>query len=113
VGCGCLGAWLSPKQRDQFDAFWYFDVVGSATGKKYRIHFGGGRPTCRKLAKMGCEGEAGASYPQPVWCRGDVMFAQKIALKTNAYPKWPSASAGIFGARKNILAPVGSYTRLG
>jgi hypothetical protein len=107
-----LRAWLSPKQRDQFDSFWYFDVVGSATGKKYRIHFG----VSANVQEIGEDG-----LPRRGWCfvpaaclvPGDVMLAQKIALETNAYPKWPSASAGIFGARKNILAPVGSYTRLG
>jgi hypothetical protein len=39
-GLRLLRAWLSPKQRDHFDAFRYFDVTGSATGQKYRIHFG-------------------------------------------------------------------------
>ena len=102
-----LRAWLSPKQRDQFDSFWYFDVVGSATGKKYRIHFGG--PTCRKLAKMGCQGEASASYPR-LFDAGLTSCLRKRSLwKQTRTP----ASAGIFGARKNILTLVGSYTRLG
>jgi len=82
VGCGCLGAWLSPKQRDQFDAFCYFDVVGSATGKKYRIHFG----VSANVQEIGEDG-----LPRRGWCfvpaaclvPGDVMRAQKIALETN------------------------------
>jgi len=98
---------LSPKQRDQFDAFWYFDVVGSATGKKYRIHFGG--PTCRKLAKMAAKARL-VLRTRSLFGAGPTSCLRKRSLwKQTRTP----ASAGIFGARKNILTLVGSYTRLG
>jgi hypothetical protein len=32
-----LRSWLSPKQREQYDAEACFEVVGSDTGKRYRI----------------------------------------------------------------------------
>jgi len=35
-----LRAWLSPSQFEQFDAEGHFDVIGSATGRKYRIQYG-------------------------------------------------------------------------
>ena len=31
---------LSPRQRDQYRAFGYFDVTGSDTGRRYRIFHG-------------------------------------------------------------------------
>lgn len=81
-GLRLLRAWLSPGQRDQFDAFRYFDAVGSATGKKYRIHFG----VSTNVHEIGEDG-----VPKRGWCfapatglvPGDVMLAQKIALETN------------------------------
>jgi hypothetical protein len=39
-GLRLLRAWLSPAQFEQFDAKGYFDVIGSATGSKYRIQSG-------------------------------------------------------------------------
>ena len=35
-----LAEWLSPAQRAQFEQHRYFDVVGSDTGRTYRIHYG-------------------------------------------------------------------------
>ena len=35
-----LKGWLSPKQRACYDRFRYFDVIGSDTGTRYRIHYG-------------------------------------------------------------------------
>ena len=67
-----LRAWLSPKQRDQFDAFRYFDVTGSATGQKYRIHFG----VSGNVQEIGEDGAPAAPLVP-----GDVMLAQKIAYK--------------------------------
>ena len=39
-GLRLLGAWLSPSQFEQFNAKAHFDVVGCATGRRYRIHYG-------------------------------------------------------------------------
>jgi hypothetical protein len=41
-GITLLREWLSPEQQAQFDASKYFDVVGSDSGKQYRIRHGTG-----------------------------------------------------------------------
>ncbi len=81
-GIKLLRQWLSPQQRAQFDADRYFDVIGCASGKRYRISYGSatnvlevngaGRPTVGL-----CFVPMGHLVP------GDVMLAQKIALETN------------------------------
>jgi hypothetical protein len=81
-GMKLLRAWLSPEQRVQFDKLGYFDVRGSVSGKRYRIHFG---------AFANVEELSEAGTPRCGWCfvpighlvRGDVMLAQKIALETS------------------------------
>ncbi|MET4449723.1 hypothetical protein ABIB75_008037 [Bradyrhizobium sp. GM2.2] len=35
-----LREWLSPEQRAQFDVNGFFEVTGSLTGRRYRIHQG-------------------------------------------------------------------------
>jgi hypothetical protein len=40
-----LKEWLSPKQRDCYERYRYFDVIGSHTGTRYRIPVS--RPTSR------------------------------------------------------------------
>jgi len=77
-----LRRWLSAKQRGQYDAMGFFDVVGGSTGKCYRIHYG----TCANIRELD---EAGSTTTR--WCfvpigylvPGDVMLAQKIALETD------------------------------
>jgi hypothetical protein len=77
-----LRRWLSQEQRAQFDAMNFFDVVGSSTGKRYRILYG-------QSANIQEMDEAG--NPKTGWCfvpkgylvPGDVMLAQKIALETD------------------------------
>ncbi|MCA1365014.1 hypothetical protein I6F14_32595 [Bradyrhizobium sp. IC3069] len=77
-----LREWLSPDQRAQFDAESYFEVTGSHTGRRYRIHYG----TVSNVVQVD---EAG--QPETGWCfvperalaAGDVMLAQKIALETD------------------------------
>jgi hypothetical protein len=81
-GLRLLRAWLSPEQRAQFDAFGHFDVIGSVTGKRYRIHFG----ISANVQEIGEDGR-----PRTGWCfvpegflvPGDIMLAQKIALETS------------------------------
>ena len=63
-------------------ATWYFDVIGSDNGAIYRIHHG---------QQANVEQLDNAGQPVCAWCfvpvgdlvAGDVMLAQKIALKTN------------------------------
>jgi hypothetical protein len=35
-----LKEWLSPEQRVCYERFRHFDVVGSDTGRRYRLHYG-------------------------------------------------------------------------
>ena len=81
-GLKLLREWLSPEQLAQYDAGSYFDVTGSDSGKRYRIHHG---------ASMNVHEIDGAGRPRVGWCfvpnadlaAGDVMLAQKIALETD------------------------------
>lgn len=76
-----LRSWLSPSQLAQFDASGYFDVVGSESGKTYRIKCG----ISANILEL-TEDDS----PKVTWCvvpdglpaPGDVMLAQKIALET-------------------------------
>jgi hypothetical protein len=80
-GLRLLRSWLSPKQRAQFDDDGQFDVIGSDSGKRYRIGFG----TSAHVQEIDPDGGLGFG-----WCfvpigglvAGDVVLAQKIALET-------------------------------
>jgi hypothetical protein len=77
-----LREWLSAGQRAQFDANGFFEVTGSLTGRRYRIHQG----TMSNVLELD-----EALEPKMGWCFvperslavGDVMLAQKIALETD------------------------------
>ncbi|WP_371815075.1 hypothetical protein [Bradyrhizobium sp. CCBAU 51753] len=77
-----LRAWLSPEQRAQLDQYNRFDVIGSETGKRYRICYG----TSTNVYEID-----GRDRVVVGWCfrpagslvAGDVMLAQKIALETD------------------------------
>jgi hypothetical protein len=76
-----LRKWLSLAQREQFAKKGYFEVIGSDSGKRYRIHAGASVNVCEidergRLQKGLCFMPIGAL---PI---GDVMLAQKIALET-------------------------------
>ena len=76
-----LRAWLSPSQFEQFDAKGYFDVIGSATGSKYRIQYG----TSMNVYELDDTGRLKVGWcfvPQGCLVAGDVMLAQKIAIET-------------------------------
>jgi hypothetical protein len=83
-GLRLLRNWLSSKQRAQFDAKRYFDVIGCDSGKRYRIHYG---------IISNVQAIDAAGYPNVGWCfvpvgglvAGDIMLAQKIALETNEF----------------------------
>ena len=98
-GVKLLREWLSPEQLTQYDATGYFHVIGSESGKRYRICHG----TAMNVYEIGFAGN-----PRNGWCfvpnaplvAGDVMLAQKIALETDergalvvAKKFLPSASA--------------------
>ena len=81
-GLRLLREWLSSEQRSQYDAHRYFEVIGSHTGKRYRIRHG----TSTNIYELDEQGR-----PKVGWCfvprdelvAGDVMLAQKIALETD------------------------------
>jgi hypothetical protein len=76
-----LREWLAPAQRTQFAKRGYFEVVGSETGKRYRIYPGAMSNVCEIDEK---------GHPRLGLCFrtigelpiGDVMLAQKIALES-------------------------------
>lgn len=77
-----LREWLSPEQRAQFDAEGYFDVIGSHTGRRYRIHQG----TMGNVLELNERGQpkTGLCFvPDRSLAAGDIMLAQKIALETD------------------------------
>lgn len=77
-----LREWLSPEQLDQFDAKGYFEVVGSQTGKRYRIYTG----SVSNVHELNGAGEPALGWcflPERALVAGDVMLAQKIALETD------------------------------
>jgi hypothetical protein len=81
-GLMLLSEWLSPEQLAQYHATGYFDVTGSDSGKRYRVHYG---------TSMNVQELDDAGHPRVGWCfvpnaylvAGDVMLAQKIALETD------------------------------
>ena len=70
---------LSEEQRRQYEAFGYFDAIGSITGKRYRIHHGNSRNVVQlgsgNLRSGRCFAPRGDLVP------GDCMLAQKIAIE--------------------------------
>ena len=77
-----LKDWLSPEQLACYERFSFFDVIGSDTGTRYRVHHG---------TQTNIEELSGTGHHVCKWCfvpdgdlaAGDVMLAQKIALETN------------------------------
>ncbi|NOJ40934.1 hypothetical protein HCN58_15205 [Bradyrhizobium sp. WSM 1791] len=77
-----LRAWLSPVQREQFARKGYFEVVGSDSRKRYRIHAGASVNVC-EIDERGRLQEGWCFMPIGALPIGDVMLAQKIALETS------------------------------
>ncbi|WP_245321599.1 hypothetical protein [Bradyrhizobium sp. NAS96.2] len=81
-GIALMSAWLSTEQRAQFEQYRRFDVIGSDSGKRYRICYG----TSTNVYEIdGSDCVVLGWCFRPVGClaAGDVMLAQKIALETN------------------------------
>ena len=76
-----LRDWLSPCQREQFDAQGHFDVIGCDSGKQYRIHYGTAM-NVREIDEAGGVKLGLCFAPKGSLATGDVMLAQKIALET-------------------------------
>ena len=71
---------LTQEQRVQYQAFGFFDVVGSKTGKRYRIHHGTSRNVI-ELERGSSLGAGRCFMPKGELVAGDCMLAQKIALE--------------------------------
>jgi hypothetical protein len=77
-----MRSWLSAAQREQFDARGHFDVLGSHTGRRYRISVG----TSTNIQELDSSERSVARWcfvPSENLPAGDVMLAQKIALENN------------------------------
>jgi hypothetical protein len=76
-----LQPWLSPEQAQQYRSYRYFEVIGSDTGKRYRIRHGRmmNIDELDSVGKRVCEW---CFLPEGQLAAGDVMLAQKIALET-------------------------------
>lgn len=77
-----LKEWLSATQREQYERTQHFDVLGSASGRRYRVYHG----TQFNIEELDADGDAVAALcfvPEGRLAVGDVMLAQKIALETN------------------------------
>lgn len=77
-----LTEWLSPAQLKQYREKKHFDVVGSHSGKTYRIHHG----RQQNVYELDADGRQMCGWcflPQGQLVAGDVMLAQKIALETD------------------------------
>ena len=74
-----LRSWLSPEQLAEYDTLGHFLVVGSDTGKRYRISRGHAF-NIQELDAGGREYCTWCFAPEGV-ATGDVNLAQKIALE--------------------------------
>jgi len=77
-----LEAWLTPAQREQLKWRRYFDVVGSHSGRRYRIYTGVAMNVC-ELDEHGRIGRGLCFLPLGSLPACDVMLAQKLALETS------------------------------
>lgn len=76
-----LRKWLSTAQWEQLAKRGYFEVVGSDSGKRYRIHAGASVNVC-EIDERGRRQEGLCFMPIGSLPIGDVMLAQKVALET-------------------------------
>jgi hypothetical protein len=71
---------LTPHQRQQYQQYRYFDVIGGSSGRRYRIRFG----TSMNIDELDAEGRQVGRwcfFPKGGLVIGDVMLAQKLALE--------------------------------
>lgn len=76
-----LISWLSPEQKQQYEAHGYFDVIGSS-GNRYRIEEGRQQNVYR-LGHSGHRREGYCFLPSGGLAYGDCMLAQKLALESD------------------------------
>jgi hypothetical protein len=98
-----LRSWLSPEQLAQYDALGHFIVVGSDTGKRYRI-LRGRVFNIQELNADGTEHCAWCFAPEDV-ATGDVNLAQKIALENFETKALRIATRSSLSARQSVQRP--------
>lgn len=76
-----LKEWLSPEQLAQYEQETYFDVVGSDTGKRYRITSLGRNYNVFEIPGKGWRSVPRYCFGPEGTPQGDVMLAQKIAME--------------------------------
>ena len=79
-----LRSWLSPEQREQLDTDGYFEVIGSHTGRRYRIYY----KASMNVYELDVGGEPILGWcfgPNSMLPVGDIMLAQKIALEVQEF----------------------------
>jgi hypothetical protein len=81
-GLTLLKSWLSAAQRQSYESFGYFDVIGGDSGTIYRIHHGQ-QANVEQLDEFGETVCAWCFVPKGDLVAGDVMLAQKIALEND------------------------------
>jgi hypothetical protein len=74
-----LREWLSPEQLAQYERHRCFEVVGSKTGKRYRIQEG----RQQNVFELDPPFRGWCFMPEGRLATGDVMLAQKIAIETD------------------------------
>jgi hypothetical protein len=79
-GVALLRSWLTTEQAEQWDTRGNFDVVGSDTGRRYRLT----RGTVMNIHELDPSGHTVTQWcfaPDGKLATGDVLLAQKIALE--------------------------------
>ncbi len=76
-----LQPWLSSEQAEQYSSYKHFEVIGSDTGKRYRIRHGR-MMNVDELDSVGNKVCEWCFLPEGNLAAGDVMLAQKITLET-------------------------------
>jgi hypothetical protein len=71
---------LSAQQREQYEAFGYFEVIGSDTHRRYRI-FKGRFANVRELSGDDRPDTGRCFFPKGGLVAGDCMLAQKMVLE--------------------------------
>ena len=80
-GLRLMQDWLSPAQRQQFQRFGYFDVVGCTSGTVYRIYHSLTAPNVYEINDVGRCKKAVCFAPIGPLVKGNVMLA--LALETD------------------------------
>ena len=71
---------LTPQQRAQYERFSHFDVIGSESGRTYRIRYGT-QLNIEELDRTGRRWRLLCFRPKGLLPVGDIMLAQKLALE--------------------------------